>query len=146
MDDVTHTLPAFALIGTASHAELDWIAALGHPDEQARHRTALQQVVGPQQGRLHEDQLWYPYEVIERGAARYAPGHEREFVLCTLLVILAVQAGQRLDVDLALQFDDLAATYETLPPVLRDTVLDAYQRVQGVEPTVGRLTSRAHRG
>ena len=28
------------------------------------------------------------------------------------------------------QFDDLAATYETLPPVLRDTVLDAYQRVQ----------------
>lgn len=130
MDDVTHTLPAFALIGTASHAELDWIAGLGHPDEQARHRTALQQVVGPQQGRLHEDQLWYPYEVIERGAARYAPGHEREFVLCTLLVILAVQAGQRLDVDLAMQFDDLAATYETLPPVLRDTVLDAYQRVQ----------------
>ena len=51
-------------------------------------------------------------------------------MLCTLLVILAVQAGQRIGVDLSVQFDDLAATYETLPPVLRDTVLDAYQRVQ----------------
>ncbi len=69
--------------------------------------------------------------MIERGAARCEPGHEREFVMCTLLVLLAVHAGQRVGVDLALQFDDLAATYETLPPVLRDTVLDAYQSLTG---------------
>jgi hypothetical protein len=130
MDELTYAQPLFALIGTASAAELDWIAALGKADEQPRHRAALAQVVGPQAGRLKDDQLWYPYEVIERGAIRCESGHEREFVLCTLLVILAVQAGQRIGVDLALQFDDLAATYETLPPVLRDTVLDAYQCVQ----------------
>lgn len=131
MDGITHALPAFALIGTASHAELDWIAALGQADEQARHRAALQHVVGAQRGLLQDDQLWYPYEVIERGAARCETGHEREFVMCTLLVLLAVHAGQRVGVDLALQFDDLAATYETLPPVLRDTVLDAYQSLTG---------------
>ena len=129
MDDLTHALPAFALIGTASGAELDWIAALGPAEEQPRHRAALQQLVGPQQGRLHEDQLWYPYEVIERGAAHCEPGHEREFVLCTLLTVLAVSAGRRVGVDLALQFDDHAAAYEALPPVLRDTVLDAYEAV-----------------
>lgn len=131
MDEVTHSLPAFGLIATASAAELDWIAALGPADEQPRHRAALQQLVGAQGGRLRDDQLWYPYEVIERGARHHEPGHEREFVLCTLLVMLAVQAGQRIGVDLALQFDDLAATYETLPPVLRDTVLDAYQSLTG---------------
>jgi hypothetical protein len=131
MDEPTYPQPLFALIGTASAAELDWIAALGQADEQPRHRAALGQVVGPQAGRLQDDQLWYPYEVIERGAIRCEAGHEREFVLCTLLVILAVQAGQRVGVDLAVQFDDLAATYETLPPVLRDTVLDAYQCLTG---------------
>ena len=131
MDELPCAQPPFALIGTASAAELDWIAALGPADEQPRHRAALAQVVGPQAGRLQDDQLWYPYEVIERGAICCQPGHEREFVLCTLLVILAVQAGQRIDVDLALQLDDLAATYETLPPVLRDTVLDAYQSLTG---------------
>ncbi|MCF7751442.1 hypothetical protein KQ945_11825 [Bacillus subtilis subsp. subtilis] len=131
MDNATHALPAFALIGTASAAELDWIAGLGHAEEQARHRAALQVVVNDQGGRLHDHQLWYPYEVIERGAGHYQPGHEREFVLCTLLVILAVHAGQRLGVDMALQLDDLAATYETLPPVLRDIVLDAYQALAG---------------
>lgn len=130
MDEFTYAQSHFALIGTGSTAELDWIAALGKADEQQRHRAALAQVVGPQAGRLQDDQLWYPYEVIERGAIRCEPGHEREFVLCTLLVILAVQAGQRIGVDLSVQFDDLSATYETLPPVLRDTVLDAYQRVQ----------------
>lgn len=131
MDEVTHTLPAFALVATASPAELDWIAALGPADEQPRHRAALQQLVGAQGGRLRDDQLWYPYEVIERGARHYEPGHEREFVLCTLLVMLAAQAGQRLGMDLALPFDDLSATYERLPPVLRDTVLDAYQAFAG---------------
>ena len=131
MHELTHTLPAFALIGTARPAELDWIAALGPAEEQPRHRAALQQLVGTQGGLLREDQLWYPYEVIERGASHYEPGHEREFVLCTLLVMLAVHAGQRLGMDLALQFDDLSATYERLPPVLRDTVLDAYQALAG---------------
>ena len=126
MDAVQAIAPPFALLATASPRELDWIAALGRSAEHARHRAALEQVLGAQHGRLHEDQMWFPYEVIERGAMQCEVGHEREFVLCALLVFIAAQADQA-ELDLDLHFDDHATAYEELPPVLRDVVLDAYE-------------------
>ncbi len=130
--DAAHAIaPPFALLTTASARELDWIATLGKASEHARHRAALDQVLGPQHGRLHEDQLWFPYEVIERGAMQCETGHEREFVLCTLMVFLAAADVDEVGVDLGRHFDDHAGAYEALPPVLRDVVLDAFETVRG---------------
>jgi hypothetical protein len=130
--DAAHAIaPPFALLTTAQARELDWIAALGKASEHARHRAALDQVLGPQHGHLHEDQLWFPYEVIERGAMHCESGHEREFVLCTLVVFLAAADPGQVELDLGLHFDDHAMAYESLPPVLRDVVLDAFETVRG---------------
>jgi len=119
------------LIKSVSESELSYIAELDYGQDSHRHFESLRAVILGQDGSLREGQIWYPYEVIELGANALRPGHEREFVICTLLVIQAVTDGFDSSTDLTTKFSDRAQDYDLLPPMLRDEVLRAYQIARG---------------
>src|SRR5262249_44435379 len=111
------------LISTVTPGELAFIAGLDYGQGSDQHLSALREVVFNQCGVPNQEQLWYPYEVIELGAHHLTPGHEREFVICTLLVIGAVAAGRDTYTDLQAKFEQHSSTYAALPAELRAPVL-----------------------
>jgi hypothetical protein len=114
-------------VKSASEQELSYIAGLNYGLEQSQHLDALRKVIFEQGGALTKEQYWFPYEVIELGAHALAAGHEREFAICTLLVIEAVRSGYDTSTDLSAKFSDRSQQYDMLPGSLRDEILIAYQ-------------------
>ncbi|WP_303636828.1 MULTISPECIES: hypothetical protein [Stenotrophomonas] len=111
---------------SASPGELAWIAALCDAGDDAPRHLQQLQALQQQGGRFSDEQEWYPFEVIERGATRLHLGHEREFVICVLLWLQALAQGRASILDPRLHQDDRAVDIEALPDALRDTVLDAF--------------------
>jgi hypothetical protein len=114
-------------VRSVTEQELAFIAGLDQGQHQDAHLEALRKVIFEQNGSLVRDQYWFPYEVIELGAHSLTPGHEREFAICTLLVIGSVRTGFDSATNLPSKFNDRAAQYDALPPSLREEVLAAYQ-------------------
>ncbi|MBA0223290.1 hypothetical protein A7X93_10745 [Stenotrophomonas maltophilia] len=123
---VATALPVRSLALSASAEELSWIATLCDPGDDARRHLQELQVLMQQGGILNDEQEWYPFEVIERGAGHLHPGHEREFVICVLLWLQALAQDRISSLDPRLHLDDRAMDIEALPDVLRDAVLDAF--------------------
>ena len=119
------------LIKSVSESELLYIAALDYGQDSRQQLESLRVVIFGQDGSLREGQIWHPYEVIELGANALKSGHEREFAICTLLVIQAVIDGFDSSTDLTVKFNDRAHDYDSLPPMLREEVLRAYQIAGG---------------
>ena len=115
------------LISTITDSELRFIAKLDYGQGADEHLVALRRVIFEQRGIPSDGQSWYPYEVVELGSYSIEPGHEREFALCTLLVIEAARGGFD-TVDLAEKLARMALDYDALPPELRDVILQAYER------------------
>ena len=79
------TVPDF--ITGLSEEERNFIAELDYGNDANRHREELDRVI-ESGGRVdHENQGWYPYEVIELGKNWLQEGHEREFVACAGIVL-----------------------------------------------------------
>lgn len=116
------------LISTITNSELRFIAGRDYGQGVDAHLVALRQVIFEQRGVPSDGQYWYPYEVVELGSHALEPGHEREFALCTLLVIEAALRGFDKNVDLAEKLARRARDYDALPPELRDVILQAYER------------------
>jgi len=68
--------------------------------------------------------------VIELGSHALKPGHEREFAICTLLVLANVAAGIDTSTDVQAKFADRAPDYDRLPAALREEILHAYQAAE----------------
>ena len=115
-----------ALVLSTTESELSYVAGLDYGQNTQRHLDELRMVVFEQQGQFREGQTWYPYEVVELGAHSLGQGHEREFAICTLLVIEAVRSGFDSATNLGEKLDARAADYDALPPVLREEILHAY--------------------
>ncbi len=114
-----------------SDEELAFIGSLDHGQGTEQHLAALLSVLSESAGIVGDGQHWYPYEVIELGANWLQVGHEREFALCTLLVIENVAAGTDTSTDLVAKLADRAPDYDRLPAHLRDLILIAYEKVKG---------------
>lgn len=114
-----------ALLQSLTPQELRFIAEADYGEDAEQHLQALQRVV-ENGGRLHKDQRWFPYEVIELRAHAYQPGHEREFVACTLVVLAAVASGYDTWTELDLKFESRAQDYDALEPQYREPILLAY--------------------
>jgi hypothetical protein len=119
-----------SVVLSASENELAYIAALDHGKDLPRHLDALKTVLFKQQGHFREGQVWFPYEVVELGSHALVPGHEREFAICTLLVVEAVLSGFDSGTDLSDKLSNRATDYDLLPKALRDEVLSAYTRAE----------------
>src|ERR1700741_4297330 len=102
-------------IASVTESELTFIASLDYGVRADEHFAALKRVIYEQGGLPRADQYWFPYEVIELGAHHLEPSHEREFAICTFLVIAAVNAGVDCSTDLSQKFHDRAADYDRLP-------------------------------
>ena len=118
------------LIATMTDAELRHIAARDYGCDADAHLAALRRVLFDQRGEFVEGDNWFPYEVVQLCAHHLELGHEREFALCTLLVIRAVAQEFDRATSLELKFDDQAASYQALPPDLRDAILVALSEVE----------------
>ncbi|MFC4763533.1 hypothetical protein [Dyella koreensis] len=118
------------LVRTITGDELSFIAGLDYGQDQDRHESALHLVIDQQGGQFNESQRWFPYEVVELGAHHLQIGHEREFVICTLLVIRSVIAGFDKATDLAEKKITMESRYRMLPVGLRE-VVDAEYAVAG---------------
>ena len=115
-----------SVIASITESELEYVAALDYGQNAREHLDALRAVIFSQGGDLGQDQIWYPYEVIELGAHALSPGHEREFAICTLLVIQAVVCGFDVSTDLSAKHSDRRKDYDVLPSALRDELANAY--------------------
>jgi hypothetical protein len=121
-----------ALVQSITENELAYISAADYGQDARKHLDALHEVIFRQGGKLQGDQHWFPYEVVELVAHAGKAGHEREFAICTLLVIEAVVSGFDTMTDLAEKFDERARDYDALPEQLRNEILSAY-RATGIQ-------------
>ncbi|WP_266183209.1 hypothetical protein [Dyella humicola] len=110
------------LVQSISESELSFIAGLDYGKDQDRHQTALRLVIDQQGGKFNEGQYWFPYEVVELGAHDLQTGHEREFAICTILVIRSVAAGFDKATDLAEKRAAMESQYRLLPVALQVAV------------------------
>ena len=116
------------LISTATEAELAFIANLDYGQGVGQHLAALNDLIFHRRGEFQDGDLWYPYEVIELGANSVHSGHEREFAICSLLVIHAVVSGFDTRTDLADKFSTVDFSIDNMPAELVELLLHEYSR------------------
>ena len=114
------------LVATATDEELRFIAGLDHGLDAEQHLVALRRLIFERDCAFEAGERWFPYEVVELGAHGLQAGHEREFAICTLLVIHAVRTGFDKSTDLAEKFEQRAPDYSALTAALSTAILAAY--------------------
>jgi len=120
-----------AVVRTMTEGELAFIAGLDYGQDAQRHLESLRAVCFKRGGIVTSEQQWFPYEVIELGSNALTHGHEREFAICTLLVLANVAAGVDTSTDVQAKFAARADDYDRLPGELREEILNAYKRAEG---------------
>ncbi|KAF1709910.1 hypothetical protein CSC70_09465 [Pseudoxanthomonas kalamensis DSM 18571] len=117
------------LLQSLTPSELMFIAECDYGVDADIHFEELKKLVAGPSHHLTEGLYWHPYEVIELCANSLKPGHEREFVTCTLLVLRAVASGYDTSTNLDLKLAERAQDYDVLPAPYREAILDAYLRL-----------------
>ena len=117
------------LISTATTNELSFIAGLDYGQDRLKHFEALNDLIFKRQGNLQDSDRWFPYEVIELGANSIQVGHEREFVICSLLVMHGIESGFDTGTDLEVKFSILDKLQNELPADLANILLQEYVRI-----------------
>lgn len=110
------------LVSSITEQELRFISELDYGNDADKHYDALVSLLSIRSCRFEPDDVWFPYEVIELGSHGLQPGHEREFAICTLLVIHGVASGFDKSTTLDEKLSQRAKDYEELPGELRDIV------------------------
>ena len=115
------------LARSATDSELEFIAGLDYGQDASIHLEELRSLIRVRDGVFKVASHWYPREVIELGSHCLQPGHEREFAICTLLVLHAVRTGADGVTEVHDKFVDRAADYDLLPPDLKCAIHEAYR-------------------
>ncbi|HEY9105411.1 MAG TPA: hypothetical protein VIN58_01945 [Roseateles sp.] len=113
------------LLATATPKELALIAGLDYGQDIREHLDALECLVFERQCKFRAGEHWFPYEVIELGTNSVKPGHEREFALCCLLALEAINSGFDPAHDRESKFSSIEPHLSQLPEALA-TLLEAY--------------------
>jgi len=114
------------IIQTITDKEVDYISRLDYNQESEIHRKELEALIHKQSGIVAEDQYWHPYEVVELCSHVLNPNHEREFVICTLIILLNVKNGTDHWSDLEFKLECRRTDYDSLSPSYREVVLNNY--------------------
>ncbi|WP_085306441.1 hypothetical protein [Colwellia polaris] len=107
-------------IQTISEQEIKFIANLDYKQEAEKHAVALKKVIFEQCCETTEEQYWFPLEVIELGANSMQKGHEKEFVICTLLACINSPDSAEF------RFEANTKNYDLLPESQRNLILETY--------------------
>lgn len=114
------------LIATAKPEELEFIASLDYDQGKEDHLAALKSLIFERQCKFKAGEHWYPYEVIELGSNSVRTGHEREFVLCCLLVLEAIKLGFDSAQDQEGKFTAIEPLLGELPDEMATLLVEAY--------------------
>lgn len=110
------------LLESLTDDERNFIAGLDHGDDRAEHREQLDIVIEKQGSIDAEDQLWYPYSVIEMGKNVHHIGHDREFAACVGIVLHNVLEGADKMNNVAQIITMFSHQIANLPEDLRDMI------------------------
>ena len=80
-------------IKSITENEIKFIAERDYGADTEKHEYELRKLIFDQNGVISSNQYWYPYEVVELCRWSYEIGHEREFVICNIIICLSVIAG-----------------------------------------------------
>jgi hypothetical protein len=114
------------IIQTITDKELRFISSADYGQDASEHCDALKTVIFHQKGIISNEQYWFPYEVIELCSNSLKENHEREFVMCTLLIILNVSAGTDKTNDLEYKFNSFSSEYDKLSKPLSELIIKEY--------------------
>ena len=114
------------IIQNITEEELKFISEADYGQDSEKHYNALKKVIFEQNGIINNEQTWFPYEVIELSSNSLKEKHEREFVICTLLIILNVNVGTDLINDLEDKFSSLSGEYEKLSKPSSELILNEF--------------------
>jgi hypothetical protein len=114
------------LLATAKREELAFIAGLDYGQDQGAHLAALESLIFDRQGKFKDGEYWFPFEVIELGTNSVKPGHEREFALCCLLALEAINSGFDPVHDRESRFSAFEPHLSQVPPDLARILVEAY--------------------
>lgn len=113
-------------LATARPEELAFIAGLDYGQDKVEHLAALESLLFVRRCKFLAGEHWFPYEVIELGTNSVKPGHEREFTLCCLLVLEAINDGFDSAQDRESKFSSIEPLLGQLPDDLATILLEAY--------------------
>jgi len=119
-------------ISSISVKEMQFISGLDYGNDASRHEQALRELIFDRSGKFEEGEYWFPYEVVELGSNALQVGHEREFTICTLLVIEAVISGFDQSTDLMRKSAEMTPAYSSLPTNLNEIIVEAYLKATKV--------------
>ena len=108
-------------IRSITEDEIEFISKLDYEQDSSEHAAALRKVIFEQSGKVLESQYWFPLEVLELGANDLISGHEREFTICTLLVLLN-SPDEKYE-----KLESSASYYDQLPEEYRDLILQVLE-------------------
>ena len=114
------------LLRTATPDELSFIAALEYGQDREKHQVELNELIFEREGRFKGGEVWFPLEVVELGANSVTPGHEREFVICCLLVLSAIETGHCFSHDRESKYSAIEPLLYQLSDEMADLLVDAY--------------------
>ncbi len=115
-----------SLIKTITEEELKFISSADYNQDSLKHYKALKEVIFVQDGIVNNEQSWFPYEVIELSSNSLKENHQREFVICTLLIILNVKVGADTVNDLDSKFNSFSGEYEKLSNKYSEIIISEY--------------------
>jgi len=131
------------LLESLTDAERNFISGLDHGDDVAEHRAQLDLVIQNLGAIDAEEQLWYPYSVIEIGKNTLQAGHEREYAACMAITLHNVILGNDKMNNVAQIVAINAPQISTLPVELKDLV-NGFVQVKDDMITTRRVQLRAY--
>ena len=101
-------------IKTITGHEIRFIAGKDYGADCDKHENELKKLIFEQNGVLNGKQFWYPYEVVELCRWSCEKGHEKEFVVCNVIICLSIIAGTDVTNDPAYMKEALQKEYDKL--------------------------------
>ena len=127
---------ALTFVKSITDEEMQFISKLDYGVDADVYLTSLRKVIFEQDGILDGTpahnciikctQFTYPYEVIELGSHVLEKGHEREFAICTLIIIMNVYKKTDGSTDLNYKYECQQSSYAMIPDDVQKLILDAY--------------------
>ena len=110
-------------IQSICESEIEFISNLDYGQDNEKHHIALKNLIFNQACKALSEQYWFPMEVIELGSSALIKGHEKEYTICTLLVLI----NQPENVNS--KFNTQCSNYDALPNEYRDLIVNAYEQL-----------------
>ena len=117
------------LLNSLTDNEINFICNLDYGNDFQKHKNEFLKVIKNEGYVDLNNQNWYPYEVIELGSNWLQEGHEKEFTVCTLIVLKNILNENDLSNDIEIKLDNHSKDYESLNTEYRTQINDYINQI-----------------